>query len=79
MMKVIKQKVDRNGYGLSYNNSLVNDQSIEDILFCVLKGDERISLFLLSAHLVISSKLFANWDFSNHRKGRAGRRGKDEK
>lgn len=79
MMKVIKQKVDRNGYGLSYNNSLVNDQSIEDILFCVPKGDERISLFLLSAHLVISSKLLANWDFGNDRKGRASRRGKDEK
>lgn len=29
MMKVIKQKVDRNSYELSKNNYLVNDQSIE--------------------------------------------------
>lgn len=35
-------------------------------------GDKRISLFLLSAHLAISSKLFINWDLGNDRKGRIG-------
>lgn len=47
MMKVIKQKVDRNSYELSKNNYLVNDQSIETSFVSLRETEGYLSFPLL--------------------------------